>query len=271
MTWSYVYLSSRATHIESQTVFEIEFARNIQSSADLTIRPLAGSKKKFSTAELKILRDELWENHLGERRRNEMRCLVENDFSGDRQQVATIISELTAKNVSVRSIQAWLIEPGKPSSRQCPEWALKALHDYTCRPENEQRLRARREYKAGQPLAIKRTSLDVYDKYAVDMATNQIEADQHKRDSWRNLPYGEIPDKLFELENRLTGHLHYLQTQLVAISIALRTCESFDEFKQKVLEDIDNQTSEDYFVREARRAIESRTDEFSNVEGLLNK
>ena len=45
----------------------------------------------------------------------------------DTSDVARILSEQTMRPCSRRTVQAWLSEPEKPSSRPCPEWAVTVL------------------------------------------------------------------------------------------------------------------------------------------------
>ena len=40
---------------------------------------------------------------------------------------AAMICEQTQRPCSVRTIRSWLNDPDKPSSRECPDWALAAL------------------------------------------------------------------------------------------------------------------------------------------------
>lgn len=40
---------------------------------------------------------------------------------------ATLIEAVTKRPCSPRTVRAWLNDPAKPSSRQCPDWAVSAL------------------------------------------------------------------------------------------------------------------------------------------------
>ncbi|VXC51249.1 conserved hypothetical protein [Burkholderia sp. 8Y] len=271
MAWIYSYLSNKGTHKETGTVFTIEYARNTQSKADITIRPTSGPRQQFSITEIETLKDELWAALLDERRRTMMRSLVENEFAGDRQYVASVISRFAARNVSARTVQAWLIEPGKASSRFCPEWAMKALLEYLSKPENQERLRARKEYKERQPWPQKRTVLDVADKHAVQFATTEIERDERMRKAWTDTTLGDLPSKLFELERRMTERIRYLEDRVSGLTSALKNGKSFDEYRAVVLDELNNRESEDYEVRKTRLAIEAQTGEFAHPEGLASE
>lgn len=270
MTWIYSYLSSQGTHKETGTVFTIEYARNTQSPTDITIRPISGPRQQFSRTEIESLKEELWVAMHDERRRTRMRSMVESEFAGDRQFVASVISKLASRNVSARTVQAWLIEPGKPSSRFCPEWAMKALLEYQSKPENQERLRARKESKESQPWPQKRTILDVADKHAVQFATAEIERDERIRKAWTDITLVDLPSKLFELERRMAERIRYLEDRVFALTSALKHGKSFDEYQAAVLDEVNNRESEDYEVRNTRLSIEAQTEEFAHPEGLAS-
>ncbi|MGF6440666.1 hypothetical protein [Paraburkholderia youngii] len=42
-------------------------------------------------------------------------------------QSALLICEQTRRPCSVRAVRSWLNDPDKPSSRECPDWAVVAL------------------------------------------------------------------------------------------------------------------------------------------------
>ncbi|RRS01184.1 hypothetical protein EIP75_21655 [Aquabacterium soli] len=42
-------------------------------------------------------------------------------------QSAEVISKITLRPCSVRTVRAWLADSDKPSSRPCPDWAVSAL------------------------------------------------------------------------------------------------------------------------------------------------
>ena len=76
-------------------------------------RFLSRSAMKNNAETLQVLMDEL---HL-----SQTRC-------------ALVISEITLRPLSARSVRAWLTDPTNPSSRNCPDWALTALLEYKSRP-----------------------------------------------------------------------------------------------------------------------------------------
>lgn len=40
---------------------------------------------------------------------------------------AKLIADQTMRPCSLRTVQAWLADPEKPSARPCPDWAILAL------------------------------------------------------------------------------------------------------------------------------------------------
>jgi len=49
---------------------------------------------------------------------------------------AGIICKATQRPLSVRTVRSWLNDPDKPSSRPCPDWAVKALQDAVALTQN---------------------------------------------------------------------------------------------------------------------------------------
>lgn len=42
-------------------------------------------------------------------------------------EAAYLICEYTRRPCSVRTVRSWVNDPDKPSSRNCPQWAIEAL------------------------------------------------------------------------------------------------------------------------------------------------
>lgn len=53
------------------------------------------------------------------------KLLVEHSLS--QADSAALICEYTQRPCAVRTVRSWLNDPGKPSSRNCPDWAVNAL------------------------------------------------------------------------------------------------------------------------------------------------
>lgn len=55
------------------------------------------------------------------------KLLADNDLT--QADSAALICEFTRRPCSVRTVRSWLNDPEKPSSRNCPDWAVSALKD----------------------------------------------------------------------------------------------------------------------------------------------
>jgi len=51
------------------------------------------------------------------------------DYNITQAESAALICKQTQRPCSVRAIRSWLNDPDKPSSRECPDWALAALNN----------------------------------------------------------------------------------------------------------------------------------------------
>lgn len=200
-------------------------------------------------------------------RRLRLSGLVNREFCEDNDWVASAIHQRTGETVSVRTIQAWLIAPNRKSSRNCPEWALKALEEYIQDPSNEETIRYRKErYNAS--FSKMTTPLEwsnkVRSNLAVDFATNQLEHDARKLKKWQQ-EFGERQGVLiFELQKELQRSVTYHMKAISAIHKALDSSENFEEFRKKLKEQDRADSLVEYFVREAKEAIENNAEEFTD-------
>jgi len=268
MAWKYGFGGKSATHVDSGAVFTVSYrSTNVQSVDDLAIVPDAKSSRKWSDEDIVVLKQELWEHIQDLLVRDRVAALIQREFLGDNHRAASAISNVTGKRVSERTIQAWLIDPSKVSSRKCPAWALKAMQDYLAEPDNKRYLTEIAQYRE-QTTQQHNYLNDVYDKHQVRMATGLIDSEKRALDSWQETNFNSLPIKLFELEKRVDGYLNYLSRSNAIITNALGRCSDFDEFKRAVTEELEEAKSIEFAVREVRKAIEEGLDEFSNDEGL---
>lgn len=266
MAWKSWIGSESAIHIESGEKFTVNYySKNVQTIDDFGIVPVPGSGKKRSSEELLCFKQELldhWENN---RRRSKLSGLIKQKFCSENWQAVNAINSVTGKAVSVRSIQTWLIDSEKPSSRKCPAWALKALQDYVDNPENAQNLEEIALYKSKYP---KSHLEEIYDSRGLELATHAIEWDQRALDGWQKADFNTLPRKLFELEKRIDSYLAYLNGDLSAVRSALDECDNFDDFKKLVKEKVDAADLIRFDIRTNRELIQNKKGELSNEEGL---
>ena len=266
MAWESWIGSDSAIHIESGEKFTVNYySKNVQTIDDFGITPVPRSGKKWSSEELLKLKRELWEHWENNRRRSKLSALIKQKFCGENWRVVNAINSVTDKPISVRSIQTWLIDPRKASSRKCPAWALKALQDYVDNPENAQELEEIASYKSKYP---KSHLEEIYDSRGLELATHAIEFDQTALEGWQKADFNTLPKKLFELEKRFDSYLAYLNDDLSAVRSALDECDNFEDFKKSVKEKMNKADLIRSEIRKSRELIENKTGELSNDEGL---
>lgn len=210
-----------------------------------------------------------------EQRRWRLVGVIDKHFGRDNDFVARVIEEKTGAKVSERTVQAWLIAPGRKSSRNCPEWAVKALEDYVADPANREALErheSRREASAASdwksPMAW---SDKVRKEKAVEFATSSLEFDAKRRRTWQDAGGLQLGDLVFRLEQRLDAELGAHRRVMTALSEAFRGASTFDEFKSVFAEHVRAAELQDFFVGEARRAIEGGTGEFAAADAVIQQ
>jgi hypothetical protein len=268
MAWNSWMGSGSALHVESGEKFTVNYySKNVQTIDDFGIIPIPGSGKKWSSEELLRLKQELWEHWENECRRRELSSLVNQKFLGENWRAAGAITSLTGKPISARSLQSWMIDSHKPSSRKCPPWALKALQDYLDDPKNAQHMEVIAKFQSDNPKEYNHIE-EIYDKRGVELATHAIEWDHRALERWRKADFNTLPIKLFELEKRIDRYLSDLGASLAVVTNALDRCENFEDFKEVVKEKLREADTVKSELQSVRKSIETNTDEFSNEEGL---
>lgn len=198
--------------------------------------------------------------------------LVNRHFGRDNDLVARIVEEKTGGKVSERTVQAWLIAPGRKSSRNCPEWAVKALEDYVADPANQDYLAQyakRREATLSGLKAPLAWSNEVRSSKAVEFATVVLESEARRLRSWQDAGGLHLGKMLFELERRLDAEMRAHRKTLTAINEAFRTASTYEECKATFQENVRASDLEDFFVREAKRAIENGSEEFAAPDAVI--
>lgn len=200
-------------------------------------------------------------------RREKLSSLVHKKFHSDNDWVASAIDQRTGENVSVRSIQAWLIHPNRRSSRNCPEWVIKALEDYLKDPKNEELIRVRRD-RHEESFRRMKTPLEISDQIrssmSVDIVTRQIEEESCNLSKWQEEFGTRQGEKLFELNKKLQGSIEAYSKTVTALHLAVDSSKTFEEFRERFREEIRAEGYTNDFLRKTRKAIENNSDEFSN-------
>jgi len=210
-----------------------------------------------------------------EQRRWRLNAVIDRHFGRDNDVVARVIEEKTGAKVSERTVQAWLIAPGRKSSRNCPEWAVKALEDFVADPVNSEYLQRhanRREVDAGSDWKSPMAWSDrVRREKAVEFATTSLEVDARRQRTWQEAGGVQMGGMAFELERRLDAELSAHRRVLSALSEAFRTASNFDDFKAKFEEHVKAAELQDFFVGQARRDIESGAKEFAAADAVMEQ
>lgn len=268
MTWNSLRGFGSAVHTASGTKFTVNYLSTaVNTVDDIELVPALESKKKWSIEELLNLKRELWEHWENGQRRSELSSLVAGKFLGENWRAADAITKVTGKRVSARSLQSWLIDLQKPSSRKCPAWALKALRDYLDDPINAKNMEELAQFQSKYPKEYNHVEA-VHDKRGVELATHAIEGDQRAIDSWRKTDFNTLPIKLFELEKRHDRYLSGLGSALATVTNALDRSKNFEDFKEAVRKELRDADSISFELSRVRKSIEDGIGEFSNVEGL---
>lgn len=202
-----------------------------------------------------------------ERRRYRLDALIKQYFHTDYDWIASVIEHGTGEKVSVRTIQAWLIAPNRKSSRNCPEWALKVMEKYVQDPSNTETIQirnARYEVSVGALKSPLIWSDEVRSSRAVDFATRQIEEESRSLGKWQEEFSKRQGTLIFEMQRQLeSANIAHMET-LAAIHGALRTSNTFEEFREKFLEHERANDLTRSFVRRAKHAIENSLEEFAD-------
>lgn len=207
-------------------------------------------------------------------RRRRLVSLVDGHFSRDIDLVGRIVQEKTGAKISERTVQAWLIAPGRKSSRNCPEWAVKALEDYVGDSANRERLEQHATRREAASVGVKTPlawSDEVRSSKAVEFATSFLEEEAQSLRVWQDAAGVHLGKMLVELERRLVAEMHSHRRTLVAINAALRSSSTYDECRSQFQEHVRASDLQDFFVRDAKRAIERGSDEFAAPDAVLQQ
>lgn len=206
-----------------------------------------------------------------EQRRSRLYSLVHHYFLADTDWVAGVIEARTGDKVSVRTIQAWLIEPSRRSSRNCPEGAIKALEEYIQDPSNQETLQYRKEQHQNSFRASKSPfawSNEVRAIRSVEFATSELEEDERNLAKYQK----EFGDRqglvIFELQKELRNSTWGHAETLATIFRAVQESKTFDEFRDKFMEQERAHAIKRFVVREAKQAIENNSEEFGDREAV---
>ncbi|MBS4047155.1 MAG: hypothetical protein KG075_12495 [Alphaproteobacteria bacterium] len=259
MGWKIDDRGRAALHEDSGALFTIRGGPGVGIPDDFELVPPSGHGP-WPPAKVKKLKQEVLaalpaareENH----RRRELATLVQSRAGGSTSRAASLIAQGSGRSVTARTVQSWLIGPARPSSRSCPAWAVAALAQHAPQAPGT-------EYPWGRSQAQY-----VLDRIGVEEADARIADDRRLAAKWRALSAPAMAEAMIELEQRLNGYVQHHNRQLSTLRTALDRATSFEEFRQLVRDSWNDHDTADALVRETRRAIEERAEEFAHPEGL---
>lgn len=268
MDWAYTYGAATATHEPTGMVFSIAY----NSTAPGWVISLKGeSPPSVEGAQVAALREELDQLVRDAHTQRRVSELLHGAYNGDYSHVASILSRQTRKKVSVRTLQAWMMPAGRPSSRRCPEWALLALEQYLASnpraPADWQEANSiLRNTPGGQTLAF---HTQLRDQRSLQLAEAEIAEEEATLHKWRSTGLVELAQRLTEMEIsfRRTASDHAdLIGQIVALT---HSCTSFEEFREQFDEATRRKLDLNYLVRKTVSDIRNRRGEFASSDGTL--
>jgi len=200
--------------------------------------------------------------------RLEVQAIVEKEFAGDRDAAARVLENQTKRRVSNRTVQAWLMPSGQPSSRNCPEWALAALQAYLAKPDSESELAQIRRARVGDSQSSRSRTAHAVCQSAVELATGQIYHNALLRESWTKANLSELPEMLYRFQLSILSRLDQLEEKFELLEKGLASATSLEDYQHYVREGLVDVATAKFVIGETRRDIEAGEAEFAHPEGL---
>ncbi|PJI38785.1 hypothetical protein [Ferrovibrio sp.] len=257
MGWKIDDWRREALHESSGVLFHIRGAAGIGIPDDFELVPPA-DHGPWSPARLNALKTELRAELPAARaenqRRRELATLVQSHAGGSTSRAASLIAQSSGNPVTTRTVQSWLISPARPSSRNCPAWAVTALAQHQPQPPTLP--------SAQMPEWAQSQTRYVLDKAGVELADASIADDRKLEQKWRALMPPAAAEAMIALERKQTEFIMYHHKLLAADRAALREATSFEDYQRLASLKRDDITTADFMLREIRQAIEQGVEEF---------
>lgn len=142
MKFEYRYLNPQATHLETGVVIHIQYDAQ---GPGVSFKVEDETRLALGEARVSKIFEALQQTIEDERNRSELQRLVSGPFAGNNSFVEIALELETSRKVTNRTLQSWLADPHRPSSRKCPAWAVKALKDYIEKEGGGNSVRARNQ------------------------------------------------------------------------------------------------------------------------------
>jgi len=258
MSWRYDRFQSRiATHQE--TGLQLDVTADADGGRIYT--PVGAVAQRMPPAEINGLIHQLQQTLLNEDRRTELGALIDRHLGRSNSLAVSAINRSSGRDpITERTVQSWLIESHRVSSRPCPEWALDALrtHVASLSPSEKEQLKGEAARQQERPAWLR-----VDETHAVDYATIDIERDARIESGWREVAHPALAKKLAKSEIYQLGFMHGQNRILSALAGSLRHSATFEEFRRAFVERDSETSLIESQTRAVRRDIESGSGEFS--------
>jgi hypothetical protein len=236
---------------------------NITRGADRrqTYAPTGSVAQRMAPAEVDALLRNLQQTLQNEDRRAELRALINQHLGRSNSLAVSAINRSSGREpISERTVQSWLIESHRVSSRPCPEWAIVALREHVASlsPSDQKHLKGEAARRLERPAWLR-----VDEAHAVDYATIDIERDARTEREWAEVAHPALAKKLAKSEIYQLGFMHGQHRILSALAISLRHSATFEEFRRAFVERDDETSFIESQTRAVRRDIEGGIGEFS--------
>lgn len=261
MAWSYNFLSGIAQHLETGKEFRVERS---MSEDHVSVSTVDGGPHGLEPSNLEALANLC----VSERNRHELQGLIQALFQNDFSRAVVTLNNADGRKASVRTLQAWLMPPGRQSSRRCPTWAVSFLKNY--RDTHAEEIRIYREFKESQVGLKSPTRVDrVYNGSALREVESQLALEERYRQELRSSSISALPDLLADKLLKIESNYERLLSNHFALLRSIRSAGSLEDLKAKFSEEEDDLNRSNHFLATARRALLSNSEEFASDDGTL--
>jgi hypothetical protein len=200
--------------------------------------------------------------------RARLSSIVNNYFSGRNGEVESALKKL-GRPVSLRTIQAWRMEPNSKSSRKIPSWVIPSLEKYIFDEKNKPYIG--KDYIPHSDFKNNNEFSEwIFDQKIVSYAERQIKEDENIKCKWSNAKINEIPSILADLEMFINRELESLINWRYELQNAINESDDLKSLKRNLTERLNIKSNIRWEVKLARKAIEDNSEEFADPEGLLD-
>ena len=256
MQFNFRIPATQAVHVETGIKFQIDYP---VQEGEVKLSIVEGQDGEVTADKANALLGELRLEVDNELRRREFSDLVMSGWKNDVLEVTSVLSKDKTRKVSTRTVQSWLADPSKSSSRTCPAWAVEALKNYlAANPETgeimERRLSLALEHDDMMSVRAKRDAANESNRWAEsELARKKLIQERLANCSISNLPR-QLTEEIWALREKLE-----LQDMMIQALISTVKKSRNDDLEKNL----------DLFLRagfETNRATRQSMEEIENGE-----